>query len=133
MKQLAPYLFFKGHADEALAFYAAAGLGHVKESSRYADAPGGQGMPGGEPHWLMHASFEGEGVSFMASDAPRAEPMKGVAMSIGLDDLPEAERLFAALSAGGQVTMPMEKTFWGAHFGQFTDKFGVQWMVNCEA
>ena len=81
----------------------------------------------------MHAYFEGPGVSLHASDSMRSsgKGFSGFGLTIALSDLAEANRLFAALSQGGQVTMPMQKQFWGATFGMFTDKFGVSWMVNC--
>jgi len=82
---------------------------------------------------VMHAYFEGPGVSLHASDSQRSgKGFSGFALSIGLSDLAEANRLFAALSESGQVTMPLQKQFWGATFGMFTDKFGVDWMINCE-
>lgn len=125
--QVSPYLFFHGTGAAAAAFYEAAGLGRLHDAMRYRDAPGDHGPD----DWLMHASFTGEGVNFMLSDSAGAQPMAGTAMSIGLADLPRAEALFAALSKGGTDIHPLEKQFWGAHFARFTDKFGVQWMINC--
>lgn len=55
-----------------------------------------------------------------------------VTLSINLDDLQEQERIFKALSAGGTVSMPLQKTFWGAMYGQLIDRYGIQWMLNCE-
>ena len=127
--QLSPYLFFRGQCEEALRFYEAAGLGQAQFEMRYGDAPGHG--PQGDPNWIMHSTFRGDGVTFMASDAPAAEPMKGVALSIGMQDLDQAHRLFDALSAGGQVSVPLAKQFWGATFGMWTDRFGVQWQINC--
>ena len=53
-------------------------------------------------------------------------------LSVNTDDVDEAKRIFSALAVGGEITMPMEKTFWESWFGMLTDKFGIHWMVNCE-
>lgn len=68
-----------------------------------------------------------------ASDGPDSEPMKGCALMFESDDLPAARLLFERLSAGGRVTVPFQKQFWGDHYGNFTDQFGVQWAVNSSA
>ena len=128
--QLSPYLFFKGECEQALRFYETAGLGSPVIEMRYGDAKGHG--PQGEPDWIMHSTFSGDGVMFMAADMQSAEPMKGVAIAISLDDVEKAHALFDALSAGGHVTVPLARQFWGATFGMWTDKFGVQWQINCE-
>lgn len=130
--QMLPYLLFRGDAAQALDFYTAAELGAVIYAIRYKDSPPAFQPPADWDDKIINAEFVGDGVRFMASDAPKAEPMKGVALSIAIADLDEAERLFAVLGKGGQVTMAVHRTFWGADFGTFTDKFGVQWMINCE-
>lgn len=129
--QLSPYLAFEGTCEEALRFYEKAGLGRINDLRRYEGSPIAGKMPAGK---IMHAHFEGPGVSLHASDRmrPNAAGFSGFNLTIGLSDLEEANRLFAALSQGGQVTMAMQKQFWGATFGMFTDKFGVGWMVNCD-
>jgi PhnB protein len=131
-----PYIFFAGDAEDALAFYAAAGLGEVTNISRYAEnAPASvSGVPMAGK--IMHSRISRAGTDlFMLSDGIYTEPggeMKRAQLSIGLNDLAEANRLFAALSQGGEVTMPMAKQFWGADFGMFKDRFGIAWMVNCD-
>lgn len=129
--KLVPYLYFHGNCEEALRFYAAAGLGELKDVARYRDGPPSEHMPG-HPDWVMNASLVGDGIEFMASDSDMAKPMAGVAMTVVLKDLPKAQALFAALGAGGMVTMPFAKQFWGDDFGALTDKFGVQWQIDCE-
>lgn len=129
--RLIPYLYFKGNCEEALNFYAAAGLGKVGEIARYKDAPSEHTH--GPGHWVMNVAFTGPGFEIMASDQEEAEHMAGIALTLGMDDLPRATALFAALSDGGTVTMPMSRQFWGADFGAFTDKFGVQWQINSAA
>ena len=130
--KLIPYLYFKGTAEAALNFYAAAGLGTVGEIARYKDAPPSEHTHGA-PDWVMNAALTGPEIEMMASDSGTAEPMKGVSLTLAMNDLPRAKALFAALSDGGKVTMPIARQFWGAEFGAFTDRFGVQWQINCEA
>ena len=130
--QIIPYLFFKGECADAMAFYEAAGLGKVVEISHYKDAPNGPWVGTDQGNWVMHAALKGPSGTIMASDGIDSEPMKGFSLSIGTADLTEANRTFDALADGGTIRMPMAKQFWGAHFGQLTDRFGVQWMVNCE-
>jgi len=131
--QVQPYLFFKGNCAAALARYEAIGLGKVVEISHYKDAPGNPFNDANKAEWVMHATLTGPAGTLMASDGMDSEPMKGFSLSIGLYNLAEAYRLFDALAEGGRVRMPMAKQFWGAVFGQLTDRFGVQWMINCEA
>lgn len=133
MKSLNPYLSFHGRCEEALEFYAAAMNGKIESLQRFSDAPGG-GMEGADPNGVMHAEFRADDVFLMASDGPPGESKSGnlVSLSISLDDTVEQKRVFDALAEGGEVTMPLEKQFWGAVFGQLTDKFGVHWMLNCQ-
>ena len=78
----------------------------------------------------MRASTAGD-VVLMASDGPHSEERKGFAVTLQTDTVAEADKLFAALSEGGTVTMPIGETFFSKRFGMLTDKFGVPWMVNC--
>lgn len=131
--KLFPYVFFNGNCEQALRFYEGAGLGKIASLSRYSEAPASDHEPPpGEPHWVMNAALVGDGFELMASDTRDTRGVIGVALSIGLTDLDHAKALFAALSDGGTVTMPMARQFWGADFGMFTDRFGVDWMINCE-
>jgi PhnB protein len=84
---------------------------------------------------IMHATLRGNGIEFMLSDAMQGQPAmsdSNISMSMNMDDPEETEELFNKLSAGGKITMPFQQTFWGAKFGMFTDKFGVNWMFNCD-
>ena len=129
--RVTPYLYFKGSCEAALEFYASCGLGEIKELKRY------EGTPMAErdgPAWrdkVLHSVFEGPGLRLCASDGPDSEPMKGCAVFIEIEDPDAAARLFAALSDGGRVTVPFELQFWGDWYGTFTDRFGVQWAMNC--
>lgn len=127
--QLANYLFFATACEQALAFYAACGLGQVTELKRYGrdGAPPTAAMDGK----VMHARFEGPGVLFYASDNHDAEPMRGSAHILMLDDRGETERLFGHLADGGTITTPLATQPWGDYYGKLTDRFGVQWMLNC--
>jgi PhnB protein len=125
-----PFLYFKGECESALQFYKACGLGEIVELRRI------EGTPLAErdgPSWskkILFSRFEGPGLRLCASDGADSEPMKGCAIFIENDDFGVAEKLFDAVSAGGRVTVPFKKQFWGDHYGNFTDKFGVQWAVS---
>lgn len=80
---------------------------------------------------VMHAKFEGDGVAFYASDNDDAEPMRGSAHHLAMDDRQSTDRLFRALGSGGQVTTALGLQPWGDYYGKLTDRFGVQWMLNC--
>jgi PhnB protein len=82
---------------------------------------------------VLHARFEGPGVLFYASDNDDAGPMRGSAHILMTDNRDQTEHLFNALSKGGTVTTPLDVQLWGDYFGKLTDRFGVQWMLNCRA
>lgn len=127
--QLSNYLFFTDSCDQALAFYARCGLGRVGEVLRH----GVDGMPAESEVMrgkIMHARFEGPGVLFHASDNADAEPMRGSAHLLAMDDRESTTRLFEKLSEGGTVTTPLGIQPWGDYYGKLTDRFGVQWMLN---
>jgi PhnB protein len=128
--QLSNYLFFTTCCEPALEFYAHCGLGQIVEVARFGD----NGMPvadGAMRGKIMHAKFEGPGVLFYASDNDDAEPMRGSAHILWMDDREQTLDLFNRLSEGGRITTPIGIQPWGDYFGKFTDKFGVQWMLNC--
>jgi PhnB protein len=129
--QIAPYLYFKGACESALQFYESCGLGGIGEIRRYAGTPAVQRFG---PEWadkVLHSLFEGPGIRFYASDGPDSEPMKGCALLIENPDSAAAQALFERLSTGGKVTIAFQKQFWGDYYGNFTDRFGVQWAINC--
>ena len=82
---------------------------------------------------IMHAKFEGPNVLFFASDNDDAEPMKGFALILMMDDRELTERLFARLADGGRITTPLGIEPWGDFYGKLTGRFGVQWMLNCSS
>lgn len=130
--RLANYLFFTTQCEEALAFYTECGLGQVTELMRH----GAYGIPvvtevmQGK---VMHARFEGPGILFFASDNHDAEPMRGSAHMLMMDDRDSTARLFVRLADGGRITTPLADQAWGSYFGKLTDRFGVQWMLDCVA
>jgi PhnB protein len=132
--QVQPYLFFDGRCEEALAFYRSALGAEVTALHRFQDSPEphAPGMiPPGADHKVMHASFRVGGTTVLASDGRcTGHPsFEGFALSLTVPNDAEAERLFAALSQGGHVQMPLAKTFFSSRFGMVADRFGVSWMV----
>jgi PhnB protein len=127
--QLSNYLFFTTTCEEALAFYTRCGLGKVTEVKRWgADGPPPTEAMRGK---IMHARFEGPGIRFYASDNHDAEPMRGSAHFLLMDDREGTDRLFGLLAEGGTVTTPLGVQPWGDYYGKLTDRFGVQWMIDC--
>ena len=132
--QLHPYLNFGGDCETALNFYKTALDGEIVGLMRFGDSP--MDLHEDDKNRVMHATFNfGDGSSFMASDSMPGQPRavgSNITMSIGTSDLAATEKYFNQLANGGTITMPLEDTFWAARFGMLTDKFGVNWMFNCE-
>jgi PhnB protein len=126
--KLTAYLYFKGDCEAALRFYERAGLGELRELRRFEGTPAATRVPEAWKRKVLHAEFEGSGVRLFASDGPDSEPMKGCALLLDVGDVDRGRATFAALSDGGRVTVPFGETFWGV-YGNFTDRFGVQWAV----
>ena len=127
-----PYLFFDGRCEEALEFYRKALGAEVTALMRFKESPDPtMACPSAQGDKVMHASFRIGGTTVMASDGRCDGPpsFKGFALSISVATEAEAERLFKALSDGGQVQMPLTKTFFSPRFGMAADRFGVSWMV----
>jgi len=134
MAQINPYLNYNGNAEEAFNFYRSVFGGEFAVVMRFGDVPDEHKMPESESKKIMHIALPiGNGNMLMGSDVPEAsgEVKTGTNFCISIStQSEEADKLFNGLSAGGQVTMPLGKTFWGSYFGMFTDQFGVQWMVS---
>ncbi len=132
--QLVPYLGFNGTCEEAFKFYAKCLGGKIVAMSRFESAPAEAGMPAGLANLVMHARLLVGDAVLMGSDSPpdRYQPGGGFNVAIQVDTPAEAERIFAALSEGGTVQMPIEETFWATRFGMLIDRFGTPWMINCE-
>ena len=130
-----PYLHFDGTCAEAFRFYEKTFGGTdltmlpftEMGDPELAKAPWAKGR-------MMHARLVVGEISLLGADAPpgRFQKPQGFGVSLSVDTPEEAERIYAALEDGGEVTMPMQETFWAQRFGMVTDRFGIPWMVNCE-
>jgi len=131
-----PHLNFNGQCKEAFEFYAELLDGEIKFSMTWGEMPGGLAdqFPPETHQLIMHTTLEVDGDSIMGADSPpdRYTQPKGITVSIGVKDKGKAERVFEALSEGGNVTMPFAETFWSKGFGMCVDRFGIPWMVNTE-
>ena len=132
--QLQPYLFFDGRCEEAIEFYRKALGAEVDMLMRFKESP--DPVPPGviPPSWenkVMHASLRIGGATLMASDGRGEGPLsfQGFSLSLSVPDEAAADRLFAALGDGGQVQMPLGRTFFSPRFGMVADRYGVSWMI----
>lgn len=132
-----PYLFFNGRCEQAVEFYRKALGAKVEMMMRFKESPEppppGTVPPGFEDK-IMHASFRIGKTTVMASDGCTTEKTSfhGFSLSLSVPTENEADRVFAALSDGGQVRMPLGKTFWSPRFGMVEDRFGIGWMITVE-
>ena len=132
--QVQPYIFFDGRCEEAIEFYKRVLGAKVEGLMRFKDnpEPAQPGMcPPGADDKVMHAAFKIGETTVMASDG-RCEgkpSFQGFALSVNAASDAEAEKMFAGLGEGGQVQMPLAKTFFSSRFGMVADRFGVSWMV----
>ncbi|ERI52594.1 VOC family protein [Pseudomonas sp. AOB-7] len=127
------YLMFDGQCEAAFNRYAEV-FGGQLEMMRYADSPEDMQVPAEYQQRIMHVCLTVGDQLLMASDNLPQYPyegIKGCSVSLQVDNVPEAERLYAALSAGGSVQMELQATFWATRFAMLTDRFGVSWMINC--
>ena len=129
------YLTFNGNCREAFEFYRSVFGGDYPFLQTFGDAPQEMGVPDAEKDLIMHVSLPVGSSMLMGSDScsafgPPAEIGNNFAISIEVDSREKCDEYLAKLSEGGTVKMPMQDTFWGAYFGTWVDKFGVNWMVN---
>ncbi len=131
-----PYLFFNGRCEEAIEFYHKTVGAETLMKMRYSDAPPEAKPPGCgttlSDKAIMHARININGSTILLSDGPCSGKFDGFSLSLTAANPDEAKQVFAALSEGGNVTMPLNKTFFSPAFGMLTDKFGVGWMVYVE-
>lgn len=128
------YLNFDGDCRRAFEFYARVLGGRVTAMNTFGEMPGCEHMPADAHDRIMHARLEIGDQVLMGTDATSMYPYRGVVGAHVVADVAtpgEAETLFAALSEGGRVEMPIGETFWAQRYGITTDRFGVPWMVNC--
>jgi PhnB protein len=132
--QLNNYLYFDGQCEAAFKFYEKCLGGKIEGMMTHEGTPAASNVPAEWLKKILHARLVVGDAVLMASDAPPEHYSKpqGFSINIAVTDPGEADRLFRALSEGGNVTMPIAETFWAVRFGMLTDKFGIPWMVNCE-
>lgn len=133
MYHLVPYLHFNGNAEEVLNFYKDVFDGEILVINRYGDSP----MKGDESlnDKIIHSRLKFGNNIIMISDSfngQLANTDGNIQLSVEVDDDKKIEEIFSKMAEGGKVTMPLAKQFWGATFGMLQDKFGVNWMFNCE-
>ncbi len=127
-----PYLFLAGRCEEAVEFYQSAIGASVDMMLRFADSPEPmQNLPEGYESKIMHTSFRVGECVIMASDGcGETDPISGFGLSISVATEDEVDTMLSALTDGGEMIMPADKTFWCPRFGMAKDKFGVLWMVG---
>jgi len=128
------YLLFDGTCEEALTLYAKVLGGKIEAMMSHEGTPAAEQVPPEFRKKILHARMNIGGATLMASDCPpgRYRKPQGFSVNISAKTPAEAERVYAALSEGGTVTMPLSETFWAQKFGMFVYKYGIPWMINCE-
>lgn len=134
MSTLIPYLNFEGNCSEAMNFYKEC-LGGELMIQKVSQTPMASQMPPEMQDFVMHARLEKGNIMIMASDAKDKDMTRGdmLSLMIQCDTEEEINTYFSKLSEGGTVNMPLARQFWGATYGQITDKFGVLWVFNYES
>lgn len=142
MARVSTYLNFSNTTEEAFNFYKSVFGGEFGGGgiARFGDIPASDGMPPiaeADKNLVMHIELPIlGGYVLMGTDAPESMGFtvisgNNVHINLEPDTRAETKKLFDSLSPGGKITMPLQDTFWGAYYGSCTDKFGIQWMVNC--
>jgi PhnB protein len=132
--KLATYLNFEGQCKAAFEYYAEHLGGQLEGMMTFADSPMAEEATPENRDQIMHACMSIDGQLLMGSDCPPEyfEKQQGISVMLGVDSVPEAERIFNALAVNGEIKMPLAETFWAERFGMVTDQFGTPWMINCE-
>ncbi|MBU3661500.1 MAG: VOC family protein [Flavobacteriales bacterium] len=141
MATVSTYLNFNGNCEDAFNFYKSVFGGEFTYIGRFGEMPPQEGMPPmseADKNKIMHVGLPIGSTNLMGSDtigewAAFFVQGNNFSVNINPESKEEADKLFNGLSIGGQVTMPMAATFWGAYFGTLTDKFGINWMINLES
>ena len=131
--QLIPYLSFNGQCAEAFRLYEKAFDGKITFSMTYGESPMAAQAPTEFQKRIMHVTLAAGDSIIHGADAPPNSYSKpqGFSVAVAIKSTEEADRIFAALSEGGDIKMPMQKTFWAERFGFVIDRFGTPWMINC--
>lgn len=132
--QVNPYLMFDGQCEAAFRFYHHVLGGELGDMMTFAGSPAESEVPPEFASKIMHTQLTLDNWAIMGSDCmpEQYDPPQGFSVSLQIADPDEADRIFHALAAGGQVQMPLAETFWARRFGMAIDQFGIPWMINCE-
>jgi PhnB protein len=122
------YVNYPGTCEEAFGFYERLLGGKVTNVSKHGSVPNSQ-VPADWKDKILHARFELKNATLMGADIPSAQPMRSAYVTLTLDSAAEAERVYAALTEGGEVFMKMEETFFAKRFAMLRDRFGTSWML----
>lgn len=125
------YVNYPGNCEEAFRFYEQHLGGKITGIMRHGENPEGR-FPEGWKDAVLHARIEIGNAVLMGADIPGAEPMRSAYLTLRLDSVEEAERVYGVLSEGGKIFMPMTETFFAARFAQLRDRFGTSWMLLAE-
>lgn len=134
MNSLTPYINFAGKCREALAFYQQCFDGQIMALQTFGDVP--EQAQGQAADNIMHAEFKAKGIYFIASDGfpgMHTAQESNISLYLNLESMNELTRLFHALTESSLVSMPLQDLFWGERFCDLTDRFGVQWLLNCNS
>jgi len=123
------YVNFDGRCAEAFRFYETHLGAQIGMMMTHAQAPDQSKVSPEMKNAVLHARLSVGGTELMGADIPHAQPMRSAYLSLGVDSDAEAERIFSALSEGGEIFMPMQQTFFASRFGQLRDRFGINWMI----
>jgi PhnB protein len=132
MMKMNTYVNFAGKCADAFRFYERHLGGKVGMMMTHGEAPEPSRVNPAQKDAVLHARISIGGTELMGADIPSAEPMRSAYLSLGVESDAEAERVFAALSDGGEVFMPMQETFFATRFAQLRDRFGINWMIMHE-
>jgi len=126
------YINYKGNCKEAFTFYEKQLGGKITMMNTFREMPDAAKIPDERKDDILHARIEIGGAVVMGADIPHAEPMRSAYLTLRVESIEEAEKLYALLSKGGEIFMKMEQTFFASRFAMLRDKFGTSWMLLCE-
>jgi PhnB protein len=132
--QLNPHLSFNGQCESAFKFYEQCLGGKIVFMMTHAGSPTAGQAPAESQNKILHATLVVGDKRLQGSDVPpdRYETPRGISITLGIEKLADAERIFNALANDGTVGMPLQETFWALRFGMVVDQFGIPWKISCE-
>ena len=130
--KMSTYVNFAGTCAEAFRFYEKQLGGRITMMMTHGQAPDQSRVTPESKDLVLHARISLGNTELLGADIARAQPMRSAYLTLAVESDGEAERVFSALSDGGEVFMPMEETFFASRFGQLRDRFGINWMILCE-